>query len=127
MLKLTYTDAGLHLERLGTSLEVMVAQRVILALRVGYPLQVEPSRASFLLAACTPGLSHLEAALQHDCSAISITPVDAEFVEISLQGSWVAAGSHAHEGMFLAAFSDPIEFVLYSLWTLTQSQVSFLV
>ncbi len=47
MLKLTYTDVGLHLERMATPLETLVAQRVVLALRAGQRLYIEPGKASF--------------------------------------------------------------------------------
>lgn len=40
MLKLTYTETSFHLECLTQSLEEWVAQRVILALRVGQSLYV---------------------------------------------------------------------------------------
>lgn len=127
MLKLTYTEVGLHLERLGAPLEMLVAQRVILALRIGQPLQVEPSRAAFLLAADTPGLFQLAVMLQLEHSpGIAITPVDAAYVEISLQGSWLAAGADAYEGMFIAAFADRTEFLICKLWGLTEAKASFL-
>ncbi|MEO1348030.1 MAG: hypothetical protein AAFW84_04410 [Cyanobacteria bacterium J06635_15] len=35
MLKLTYTDVGLHTERIFVDPEVLIAQRAILALRLG--------------------------------------------------------------------------------------------
>ena len=51
MLKLTYTDAGLYLERLDISLEEFVSNRVLLSLRSGLSIHVESSRAAFLLTA----------------------------------------------------------------------------
>jgi hypothetical protein len=64
MLKLTYTETGFRLERLAQSLEEWVQGRVILALRVGQSLLVEPSTASFLLPVDLPGLPLLEASVQ---------------------------------------------------------------
>lgn len=124
MLKLTYTEVGLHLERLTASLEVLVAQRVVLALRTGLTLYVEPGKASFLLPADAPNLVHLEMALQMEQSpAIAVTPVDEEFVEVSVHGSWMAESAEAHEGMFLTALSERTEFFVYKLWQATQAQV----
>lgn len=125
MLKLTYIEDGLHLERMTASLDVLIAQRVLLALRAGQKLYVEPSQAAFLLPADAPNLTHLELALKLDRSqSITVTAVDQAFVEISLQGSWLAEHHDAHEGMFLTAFSDRAEFFVYKLWQMTQLPVS---
>ncbi|MBD2095683.1 hypothetical protein H6F90_11005 [Trichocoleus sp. FACHB-591] len=51
MLKLNYTENGLYMERLMASPELAIAQRVVLAMRLGQFLQVEPGHASFLLSA----------------------------------------------------------------------------
>jgi hypothetical protein len=124
MLKLTYTEAGLHMERVAAPLEVLVAQRVILAIRAGQTLHVEPGRASFLLSADAPGLAQLELALQmRPNSSICVQSVDSEYVEVSVQGSWLAATAAAHEGTFLTAFDDRAEFFVYKLWQATQSSV----
>ncbi len=125
MLKLTYTELGLHLEQVATSLEQVIAQRSILAVRYGHTLHIEPGRASFLLPAPTPGLTCLELALRRETNhPISITTVDEGFVEVSLQGSWIAAAADAHEGMFLTCLSDRAEFLVYKLWQDSQAQVS---
>jgi len=127
MLKLTYTDVGLHLERMATPLETLVAQRVVLALRAGQRLYIEPGKASFLLPADAPGLVHLEMALRLESSqVISVTPVDDEFVEVRVHGSWIAESADAHEGMFITAFSDRTEFFVQKLWQATQSHASSL-
>ncbi len=124
MLKLTYTEFGLHLEHINTSIEILVAQRVVLAMRMGQPLHVEPSRASFLLPIVTPGLAALKKQLRADQNlAIAIEPVDDECVEVCLQGSWIAASADAHEGMFVVALSDHTEFCVYKLWKATQVAV----
>jgi hypothetical protein len=127
MLKLTYTEAGLHMERIAAPLEVLIAQRVVLAVRSGQKLYVEPGKASFLLPADAPGLTQLEMALRSEANpTIAITPVDDEFVEVSVAGSWVAESAEAHEGMFITAFADRSEFFVYKLWCATQTHVSSL-
>jgi hypothetical protein len=127
MLKLTYIEDGLHLERMTASLDVLIAQRVLLALRAGQRLYVEPGSAAFLLPADVPDLSHLELALKRDRSqSITVVPVDDAFVEVSLQGSWIAEDAQAHEGMFITAFSDRAEFFVYKLWQVTQCHLSSL-
>jgi hypothetical protein len=124
MLKLTYTKAGLHMERVAAPLEALVVQRVILAIRAGQTLHVEPGRASFLLSADAVSLTQLELAIQmQPNTCISVQPVDNEYVEISVQGSWLAETLVAHEGMFLTALDDRAEFFVYKLWQATQSHV----
>jgi hypothetical protein len=124
MLKLTYTEFGLHLEHVNSPIETLVAQRVVLAMRIGQPLQVEPSRASFLLPIATPGLGNLEKLLRADQNlAIAIEPVDDECVEVCLQGSWIAASADAHEGMFVVELSEQTEFYVYKLWKASQVAV----
>lgn len=127
MLKLTYTEIGLHLERLAGSLETVVTQRVIVALRIGQPLHLEPSCAAFLLPVNLPELSYLEAAIeQEQVDGAAVLPADKESVEVNLRGTWLAATSQAHEGIFLTALSDRTEFLVHRLWQVTQAKASFL-
>jgi len=124
MLKLNYTESDLHMERIAAPLEVMVAQRVLLALRAGQTLHIQPGHASFLIPADAPGLAQLET-LQLE-QQVSLTPVDEQFMEICVEGSWIAATAQAHEGTFIAALGDRVEFFVYKLWQATQPQASFL-
>lgn len=127
MLKLTYTDVGLYLERLTVSLETLVAQRVILAMRLGQTLHVEPGKAAFLLPMDTPGLERLEAMIRLErAQDVVIIAVDDECVEVSIKGNWIAQDVAAHEGTFLAILGDRTELFVYKLWQMTHSTVSFL-
>jgi len=127
MLKLTYTEDGLHLERIAAPLETLIVQRVVLAMRAGQTLHIEPGRASFLLPLTAPGLDYLERVLRLEQSqVIIVTPVDSAFVEVSLQGSWIAETAAAQEGMFVATVTDFAELLVYKLWRLTQLQLSAL-
>lgn len=127
MLKLTYTEAGLHMERVAASLEMLVAQRVVLAMRAGQRLLVEPGKASFLLPADAPGLTHLKLALRSEqTQTIAVASVDDEFVEVSVEGSWMAESADAHEGMFITVLTDRTEFFVYKLWQATQMHISSL-
>ena len=107
-------------------METVVAQRTVLALRLGQSLYVETSRASFLLPADLPEIALLKASIsaaQED--AIAFCMVDDEYCEVSLQGVWLAADRQAEAGMFLAALDDRTEFFIYKLWQHTQATVSF--
>lgn len=127
MLKLTYTEYGLHLEYAAAPLEVLVAQRVILAMRTGQRLHIEPGTASFLLSVHAPGLAELRRALQReDQTSVSVVSVDDEFVEVTVQGSWMAETPEAEDGIFVTAFTPQTEFLVMKLWEATQTQVTFL-
>lgn len=128
MLKLNYTESGLHLEWLSISVEALLLQRLTLALRIERSLYVESGKAAFLLPADVSGLAQLKQVLETEPDfALEIFTVDAEFVEVSLQGSWIAENAEAHEGTFITVMSDRLEFLVYKLWQATHQPVSFLV
>jgi hypothetical protein len=123
------------MERVMTSPELAIAQRVVLAMRLGQSLQVEPGHASFLLPADVPELKELELTLGLECRGrVTVMPVDDEFVEVSLSGSWIAESKEAHEGMFLTVLSDSlsetlrerVELLIYKLWQMSEAHVSSL-
>lgn len=125
MLKLTYTETSFHLELLAQSLEEWVQGRVILSLRVGQRFLVEPTTASFLLPRELPELSFLQAAADLERNdAIAIGLCDASHVEVSLQGTWIAALEQSVEGVFVTALSDRTEFFLLTLWQQAQACTS---
>ncbi len=115
MLKLTYTENGFYLERLAQPLEEWVTARVILALRAGTSLCVEPSTASFLLPVDMPQLRHLERHQEGE-DAISLSICDTDYVEVSLQGTWMTSDSDGETGVFVTSMSYNVEFFLLKLW-----------
>ncbi len=122
MLKFTYTETGFYMERLAQSLEEWVTARVILALRVGYNICVEPSSAAFLLRADLPGLSHLESQASRDgLDSVVVSVCDHEYVEISLCGTWIGPNSESAEGIFVTTMSDRTEFFILKLWQESQN------
>jgi len=133
MLKLTYTDVGLNLERIvnpvnnlaDNYIETLVAQRVVLAVRTGQAICVQPGRASFLVPVNSVNLKEYKATVQGESiRSIDLTGVDHEFYEISLRGTWVAGNHDAYEGMFLVSLSDRIELFIDRLWNFTQVKAS---
>ena len=117
MLKLTYTETGFNLERLAQSPEQLVALRVMLAMRVGQSIRVEPSAAAFLLPGNLAALSMLETEARREGSeAIAICVADADFVEVTLRGTWIAADAEGANGVFVTVLSDRAEFLLFKLW-----------
>jgi len=121
MLKLTYTDNSFYLECLTQSLEEWVAQRVILALRVSQALRVEPTTASFLLPLDLPGVERLKREVnRHDSEIIALCNCDAEYLEVTLEGSWLSDGNDDAVGVFVTTMSYSAEFFLYKLWQESQ-------
>jgi hypothetical protein len=121
MLKLTYTENGFYLEHLAQSLEEWVTARVILALRAGSRLCVEPSTASFLLPADMPQLRHLERQQEGE-DAISLCVCDADYIEVNLQGTWMTSDSEGEAGIFVTSMSYAVEFFLLKLWEESQTR-----
>ena len=127
MLKFTYTENTFNLEQLARSLEELVTGRTIVAMRVGQSVVVEPSTASFLLPANLPGLENLEAeALRDESETIALSVADAEYVEVSLRGTWLAANSEAEEGVFVTSLRDRAEFYILKCWQEAGAGVSLL-
>ena len=127
MLKLTYIETGFYLEYLAKSLEEWVEGRVILALRVGETLCIEPTTASFLLPAHLPGVASLIVEVKRlDLESISLSVCDAEYIEVSIEGTWISSEADSTEGVFVAAMSHSIEFFLLKLWQDSQVSASVL-
>ncbi len=117
MLKLTYTESSFYLECLTQSLEEWVAQRVILSLRVGQSLFIEPITASFLLPIDLPGVELLKVEVKKgDREIIALSGCDAEYMEVTLRGSWLSNSSEDAVGVFFTTMSDRAEFFLQKLW-----------
>ncbi len=129
MLKLTYTEVGLNLERITVPVdnlvETLISQRVVLAVRTGQAICVQPGRASFLVPVNSVNLKEFKATVQGETiRSIDLTSVDHEFYEISLRGTWVAGSHEAYEGMFVTSLNDRIELFIDRLWSSTQVKAS---
>ncbi|MBE9060521.1 alr0857 family protein [cf. Phormidesmis sp. LEGE 11477] len=126
MLKLNYNDYGLFLEQVVASIDAFATQRVMLAVYAGETLHIEPGRAAFLLASNTPGVAKLQSVLQKDTtSEISLTAVDADYIEVSLKGTWIAISAQAESGTFVTALVPELETLVCSLWQATQRLTAY--
>jgi hypothetical protein len=121
MLKITYLETGLYIERSTQSLEEWIALRSVLSLRAGYRLQFEPCSASLLLAASATQLSTLETVLQTEAiGMMSLSICDADYVEVSFQGIWLSSKTEETEGVFVMEVGDRAESLLLQLWQESQ-------
>lgn len=131
MLKFTYTETGLYVERLDHSVEDLISRRILLAMRLGQSLIVEPGTATFLVPANSAHsrvLNEVEALT--DC--LSACHCDADYIEVGLRGTWIAQNFDRSEGIFLvelgealleelrdspcAALNDRVETIVLKLW-----------
>lgn len=116
MLKLTYTENDFYLERLTESLENWVAKRTLLCLRTANSIYIEPSTASFLLSVNLAYLSDVEALQAENGKTFALTVCDCEWIEVNLQGTWIADNEDSQEGIFVCVLSETAETCLYELW-----------
>lgn len=123
MLKITYLENGLYLECLQETLEDWIELRVVLALRMGQRLLIERSTASVLLPLNLIKQSGLELIARRE-EAILLDRSDADYLEVSLQGTWVSSGDHETEGVFVAMLNPATEQLLVRLWQASQVQPS---
>ncbi len=123
MLKLSYTDTDLHIEKLSTSVEKWIGQRVLLAVRVGSTVSVEPLNAAFGLSTDANAWKDLENLICQEASdLISLSVCDVDMVEIGLEGYWLSATSHSEEGIFVTHLPAAIESLIVEIWQASQHQ-----
>ncbi|MBD1873596.1 hypothetical protein H6F75_08885 [Nodosilinea sp. FACHB-131] len=121
MLKLTYSDADLLIEHLDLTVEAMVTQRSLVALRAGQPLVVQPGYGAFALPADLPGIAALKAGSQ---GAIDIAPCDIDWLEVTLRGTWLTDHAASAEGILVAELGSQLESQLVALWQRSLSWVA---
>ncbi|EAZ91552.1 alr0857 family protein [Crocosphaera chwakensis] len=117
MLKLTYTHNGFYIDHLEVSLEAWVTTRVLLALRSGTSLCVEPSSASFLISLDLPYVNQLlEDVNEFTGEIVELNRCDEEAMEVVLEGTWLGSDVASEEGLFVCRLSDRLESLLYQIW-----------
>jgi hypothetical protein len=125
MLKITYTSTGATLEHSSESLEATMRRRVMLSLRVGEPLGLEPTSISLLVNHSLPALKALATVIaQAPTYALQLIQRGAAEVEMQLQGYWLAQPQNPGEGVFLAHFDPTLECHLVKIWQTSQQDVS---
>jgi hypothetical protein len=116
MLKLIYTETSLILEYLPDLLEDWVSQRVVLAMRVGNSVSIEPSTASFVVSADLPQLKTLESMMDRELMhAIALADSEVGFREISVAGLWLEE-EEPEAGMFVTSLGNGVDTLIFQLW-----------
>ncbi len=115
MLKITYTETGIAIEQLTISPEAIIAQRSILALRVGRPMAVQPGYGTLLL---STRVKETMALLQSDEFAPNLTlaPCEPGWFEVTLQGLWIAEFPNSEQGLFIVELASHLEQKIADGW-----------
>jgi hypothetical protein len=126
MLKITYSDGATQLDHLADPLETVIARRMVLAVRTGQPIHLQPIQASFLLDIPPRHYQVLAHAIQGERSRWSTDPtlgpnltvetLEGTVIEVSLPGLWLSRDRHAHTGIVVTRLSDRLETLLANLW-----------
>jgi hypothetical protein len=125
MLKLTYTSTGVTLERSVEPLETTLRRRVLLGLRIGEPLALEPTSISLLVSHSLPALRGLMTAIsQTPTQTLQLIQKGAAQVEMQLQGYWLAQPHHPGEGIFYLNLEPILEGHLVQIWQSSHQDAS---
>jgi hypothetical protein len=135
MLKLTYTSTGVILERSVEPLEVAVRRRIMLGLRMGQPLGMEPTSVSLMVNRSVPALKALISAVasapastlrlvQKEAAQVETQQVETQQVEMQLQGYWLAQQEPVGEGVFMMNLDPTLEGHLVNIWQASQQDAS---
>ncbi len=117
MLKLIYTETDLHMEKLTTPVEEWISKRVLLALRVGDKISVEPTGASFGLSTNLTGWPELEHLIGREASeTVSLSVCDEDLMEIGLEGYWLCQNPLKEEGIFVTHLPQVVENTIFGMW-----------
>ncbi len=120
MLKIIYTEIGVHLELLAVDRDDWIAARLKFAASVGEQMIVRKERAAFLLPNPIYEVCAVEAYLrQAGASRITVQRSDLQYIELGIDGRWIGTDPESAEGIFVSQQLDRVEFCLWQLWHAT--------
>ncbi|NJL49144.1 MAG: hypothetical protein HC929_18855 [Leptolyngbyaceae cyanobacterium SM2_5_2] len=122
MLKITYSESDLLVEQVALTVEILVAQRSVVALRAGQPLVMQPGYGSFTLPADLPGVEVLTYT-SHYRGMLEVVPCDAHCLEVTLRGTWFSNSLTSEEGILVTELGHTLERQLVTLWQLSMSRM----
>lgn len=123
MLKFTYSETGIYLEHLSLSVEHLVTERTVLAVRTHCQLLIEHCSASFLLPSDLDQLQVLRQLVEGEPD-VTLSTADIDYVEVSVQGLWLCSEPSTVEGLFVLALAPELEALIAELWQISQFCVS---
>lgn len=117
MLKVDYTENGNYLETVTMSREELIAQRALLAIRLGYPFYVKPDSTGTILIAGEETLIHqLERALYRE--NVSLYPAEPKKLELTVVGLWISENINSCQGTLITSLNDEAESLIKELCVL---------
>ena len=122
MLKLFYSDTDITIEQLAITPEAFVAQRSVFALRVGQSVFAQTGRGSLLLPAAMPGVTAFVRTAEGN-AALTVEFCDQGWLEVTLQGIWMASTATGEQGILAVTLGDDLEQQLATLWRCSLSWV----
>ena len=117
MLKLIYTETGLHIELLTIDLEDWVEQRLLFSNSTSEIIFLSSGTASFLLPTTICEATAINFYLYHQgAKNVTANYCDLDSIEIGLTGYWLATDPDSDRGVFATELLDRVEFYLWQLW-----------
>ncbi|MFM2303297.1 MAG: hypothetical protein RLZZ135_706 [Cyanobacteriota bacterium] len=117
MLKIIYTDTGIHLEILNVEHQQWIAQRIKFATSIGEQMVVSKQRATFPLPAPICEFPMVEPDLGNmTANTVTVDLCDLDYVEFGMDGYWLASHYDSNEGIFVCEQTERIESYLWQLW-----------
>jgi hypothetical protein len=117
MLKIIYSETGIHLELIAVNHKQWIAERLKFAHSVGEPMQFGRQRATFLVPSPLCEVTNIDANLRNlGANTVTVNQCDLDYVEIELSGYWLSSQQDSAEGIFVGQQTDPAEFYLWQLW-----------
>jgi hypothetical protein len=117
VLKIIYTDTGIHLEILNVEHQQWIAERVKFATSIDEQIVVSKQRATFPLPAPIYEFPMVEQDLgKMAANTVTVDLCDLDYVEFGMDGYWLASDYDSNEGIFVCEQTERIESYLWQLW-----------
>jgi hypothetical protein len=117
MLKIIYSETGIHLELIAVNHKQWIAERLKFANSVGEPMLFCRQRATFLVPSPLCEVTNIDADLRNlGANTVTVYQCDLDYVEVELSGYWLSPQLGSAEGIFVGQQTDPAEFYLWQLW-----------
>ena len=117
MLKIIYTETGLHLEILTGDQNQWIAERRKFAASIGEPLLVSRQIMTFTVPSPLCPVSEIDADLQKmGARTVTVHRCDLGYVEVELNGYWLSGDADGAEGISICQQTERVESYIWQLW-----------
>ena len=124
MLKIAYTETGLHLELLTVDRDEWISGRLNFAKSIGELMLVRKERATFMLPNKICDMRVVKDYLRKlGARTVTINQCDRDWAEIGLSGRWICTDIDSAEGIFVTKQLDRVELYLFQLWQAAKSEL----